>query len=65
MASDLFIARARAAARSGHFCGLAALTFELRFEEGFDEAREWLAQVSTKEELERLCYESRASRKAA
>jgi hypothetical protein len=39
--------------------------FELRFEEGFHEAREWLALASTKEELEQLCQESRANRKAA
>src|SRR5262245_60071521 len=65
MASDQFKSKARALARSGHFCGLAALTFELRFEEGFHEAREWLALTSTKEELERLCYESRKRGKAA
>ena len=29
------------------------------------EAREWLALASTKEELEQLCQESRANRKAA
>jgi hypothetical protein len=37
--------------------------FELSFEEGFDEAREWLDQPSTKAELERLCQESRAKHK--
>ena len=60
---DSFKAKARALARSGHFYGLPPLEFELRFEEGFHEAREWLALAS--EELEGLCQESRAYRKAA
>jgi hypothetical protein len=63
--ADLFKAKARALARSGHFYGLPPLEFELSFEEGFHEAREWLALASTKEELEGLCQESRANRKAA
>ena len=62
---DLFKAKARDLARSGHFYGLPSLEFELSFEEGFHEAREWLALASTKEELEGLCQESRANRKAA
>ena len=65
MASDLFKTKARALARSGHFYGLPPLEFELSFERGFREAREWLALASAKEELEQLCQESRASRKAA
>jgi hypothetical protein len=65
MASNLFKAKARALAGSGHFYGLPPLEFELSFEEGFREAREWLALASTKEELERLCQESRTNRKAA
>ena len=52
---DCFKAKARDLARSGYFYGLPPLEFELSFEEGFDEAREWLDQPSTKEELERLC----------
>ena len=40
-----------------------ALEFELRFEEGFDQARGWLDEPSTKEELGRLCQESRAKHK--
>ena len=60
-----FKAKARALARSGYFYGRPPLEFELSFEEGFDEAREWLDQPSTKEELERLCAESRAKHKAA
>jgi hypothetical protein len=62
---DVFKAKARALARSGHFYGLPPLEFELSFEEGFREAREWLGRASTKEELEQLCQESRANRKAA
>jgi hypothetical protein len=58
-------AKARALARSGYFSGLPPLEFELSFENGFNEAREWLEQPSTKEELERLCQESRAKHKAA
>ena len=62
---DLFKAKARDLARSGHFYGLPPLEFELRFEEGFHEARAWLELASTKEELEGLCQELRANRKAA
>ena len=62
---DSFKAKARALARSGYFYGLPPFEFELSFEEGFHEAREWLAQPSTREELERLCQESRARHKAA
>jgi hypothetical protein len=65
MASNLFKAKARDLARSGHFYGLPPLEFELSFEKGFREAREWLALASTREELEQLCQESRANRKAA
>ena len=60
-----FKAKARALARSGYFYGLAPLQFELSFEEGFHEARKWLELASTMDELERLCQESRANRKAA
>jgi hypothetical protein len=62
---DSLKARARALARSGYFYGLPPLEFELSFEEGFQEAREWLELASTKEELECPCEESRANRKAA
>jgi len=62
---DSFKAKARALARSGYFYGLPPLEFELSFENGFNEAREWLKRLSTKEELERLCQESRAKHKAA
>jgi hypothetical protein len=62
---DCFKAKARELARSGYFYGLPPLEFELSFEEGFKEAREWLDQPSTREKLERLCAESRAKHKAA
>jgi hypothetical protein len=62
---DSFRARAHALARSGHFYGLPPVKFELSFEEGFHEAREGLELASTREELERLCQESRANRIAA
>jgi hypothetical protein len=60
-----FKAKARALARSGYFYGLPPLEFELSFEEGFNEAREWFDEPSTREELERLCAEPRAKHKAA
>ena len=41
---DCFKAKALALARSGYFYGLPPLEFELSFEEGFREAREWLDQ---------------------
>ena len=63
--ANCFKAKALALARSGYFYGLPPLEFELSFEESFDGAREWLDQPSTKEELERLCQESRAKHKAA
>ena len=53
--TGLLQAKAHDLARSGYFYGLPPLEFELSFDEGFDEAREWLDQPSTKEELERLC----------
>ena len=40
-------------------------TFSTYSLEGFNEAREWLGQTSTREELERLWAESRAKHKAA
>ena len=63
--TGLLQAKAHDLARSGYFYGLPPLEFELSFEEGVDEAREWLDQPSTKEELERLCQDSRAKHKAA
>ena len=62
---DSFKAKARPLARSGYFYGLPPLEFELSFEEGFHEAREWLELASTRGELEHLCQASRAKHKAA
>ncbi len=62
---DSFKAKARALARSGYFYGLTPLEFELSFEEGFSDPREWLELASTKEELERLCQAPRAKHKGA
>ena len=57
-----FKAKARDLARSGYFYGLPPLEFELSFQEGFSEAREWLDHPTTREELEHLCQESRAKK---
>jgi hypothetical protein len=55
-------ARAHELARSGKFYGWPPLEFELRFEEGFSEAREWLHEAATRDELDRLCREARTRR---
>ena len=55
-------ARARELARSGKFFGWRPLEFELSFEEGFSEARDWLNRATTQEELDRLCRKARARR---
>jgi hypothetical protein len=54
-----FQARARALARSGSFYGLLPLEFELRFEDGFEAGRDWLANGDTRDELDRMCREAR------
>ena len=58
-------ARARKLARSGKFHGWSPIVFELRFEKGFNEAREWLYKATTRDELERICREARGSKGAA
>jgi hypothetical protein len=50
--------KARELARSGKFYGGPPLKFELRFEDGFSEAREWLHRPATRE-LDRICQEAR------
>ena len=60
-----FKAKARALARLAMSTDCRHLNLSPSFEEGFDDAREWLDQPSTKEELERLCVSSRAKHKAA
>ena len=57
-----FQAKARELARSGEFYGGLPIKFELRFEDGYAEAREWLNSPATREELDNLCSESRAQR---
>jgi len=54
-----FQARAREVARSGKFYGWPPLAFELSFEEGFSEAREWVYSAAAREELDRVCKEAR------
>jgi hypothetical protein len=55
-------ARARELARSGKFHGWRPIAFELRFEDGFEEAREWLYAPSTQDELDRICQAARTSK---
>ena len=59
-----FQSRARALARSGAFYALPPLEFQLQFEDGYDEARDWLEDGETREELDRLCRESRQKKAA-
>jgi hypothetical protein len=56
-----FQKRAYALARSGMFYGLPPLEFELRFEDGFEESRDWLADAAVRDELDRMCREARES----
>ena len=55
-------AKARELARSGGFYGWLPIEFELRFEDGFAEAREWLYKAATREELDRICQTARMRR---
>ena len=58
-------ARARKLAHSGKFYGWSPIAFELGFEDGFEEAREWLYTATTRDELDRICQEVRASKDEA
>jgi hypothetical protein len=58
-------ARARELAQSGEFYGWPPIAFELRFEDGFEEAREWLYRAATRDYLDRICQEARASKAEA
>jgi hypothetical protein len=62
---EQFQAKARELARSGNFYGWPPLEFELRFEDGYSEAREWLYLPSTRDELDRICQAARKRREAA
>jgi len=57
--------RARELARSGKFHGWRPIAFELRFEKGYEEAREWLHHAAVRDELDRLCQEARATKDEA
>jgi hypothetical protein len=58
-------ARARRLAQSGEFHGWSPIAFELRFEDGFEEAREWLYTATTRDELDRKCREARSPKHRA
>jgi hypothetical protein len=57
-------AKARQLARSGEFYGWLPIKFELRFEDGYAEAREWLHSPTTCEELDSLCQKARSRKRA-
>ena len=57
--------RARELARSGKFHGWRLIAFELRFEKGYEGAREWLHHAAVRDELDRLCQEVRATKDQA
>jgi hypothetical protein len=58
-------ARARELARSGKFHGWRPISFELRFEKGYEEARDWLHSAAVQDEIDRLCQVARASKNEA
>ena len=58
-------ARARELARSGKFHGWRPIAFELRFEAGYEEARQWLHDAIVRDELDRLCQIARTSKDEA
>jgi hypothetical protein len=58
-------ARARELARSGKFHGWRPIAFELRFEEGYEQTREWLHDAAVRDELDRLCQAARTSKNEA
>jgi hypothetical protein len=47
--------KVRELVRSGKFHGWRPIVFELRFEKGYEEAREWLHDAAVRDELDRLC----------
>ena len=58
-------AKARELARSGNFHGWRPIAFVLRFEAGYEEAREWLHDAATQDELDRLCQTAREAKNEA
>ena len=61
---EQFQAKARELAQSSNFYGWPPLEFELRFEDEYSEAREWLYLPSTRDELDRICQAARKRREA-
>jgi hypothetical protein len=57
-------AKARELARSGTFIGWRPIAFTLQCEEGFADAFDWIYSRGTQEELDHLCAEARARRRA-
>jgi hypothetical protein len=53
------LSRAAELARSGKFSGWVAIEAQLRFVEGYLEARRWLADEYLRMELDRLCIAAR------
>ena len=51
--------------RSGKFHGWRPIAFELRFEAGYEEAREWVPGAAAQDELERLCQSAREAKNEA
>jgi len=51
--------------RSGKFHGWRPIAFELRFETGYEEAREWLHGAAAQDEFERLCQSAREAKNEA
>jgi hypothetical protein len=48
--------------RSGNYHGRRPIAFELRFEPGYEEAREWLYSAATRDELDNLCQAARVTK---
>jgi hypothetical protein len=44
------------------FHGWHPIAFELRFEDGFEDAREWPYAPNTQDELDRICQAARTSK---
>ena len=57
-------ARARELARSGKFHGWRPIPFELPFEEGYEQTREWLHDAAVRD-VDRLCQAARTSKDEA
>jgi hypothetical protein len=47
---------------AGEFYGWPPIKFELRFEDGYADAQDWLNSPATWEELDRVCQKARTQR---